>query len=133
MLTITKLHRAVLEALDVMERGGGDTEVLGELLFSDTCLLPHEIAAASVTRETVCTALYELLLDGLVEARLKEWPLDANVSIDPIIYSITDAGCEALWALMRAEAMHVPAADSYARPVVFETRTAMVDYCGRPA
>ena len=129
---ITPLGRAILEVLDTKEHGTGDTEILGELLFGDTSIKVTD----KFDRESVVQMLVYLLDAELISARFREQPRDMACTADPIIYSITEAGCEALWALMRADTTRVVqrwAEEPHKEhllphPVHFESRAAMREY-----
>ena len=108
---ITSLGRAILEALDTCEHGTGDTDVVVELYGP----LRERTDITDVRREII-----KLLDAELISARFRENPRDMACTADPIIYSITDAGCAALWALQKAE--------QATTPVRFESRAAMREY-----
>lgn len=110
MITITALHRAILDALDKAEHGAGDTEIC-------------EALGRPVGDDAVLHALVELMTDELVDARFADDLRDCAITADPIIYALSDTGAEALWALMRADA-----AATLPRPVHFTNRAAMREY-----
>lgn len=114
--TITPLMRAVLDVLDTCECGAGDTELHTELLFGKGETL-------WVDRDELLVTLLQMIDLGLIEARFADWPLDTGVSADPILYEITDAGCDARWALQKAERAPV-----YVRAVSFNTRQSLTDF-----
>jgi hypothetical protein len=116
MNAITPLARAVLDVLDTCERGAGDTEIFGELLLGG-------VETRCFDRDELVHTLVQMLDCGLIEARFADWPTDASVSADPIIYEITEAGCAARWALLKAERPH-----EYAHPVAFNSRSALTDF-----
>lgn len=119
MTTITPLIRAVLDALDTCERGAGDTEI-GKAVWNR--------CGYFYSHDELLEALLQMIDLGLIEARFADWPLDAGVSADPIIYEITEAGCDVRWALLKAER-----APLYARPVSFNSREAFVNFCQQRA
>lgn len=96
MNTITPLMRAILDALDTMNDGAQFVEIL-----RTQSTTPWREVFDDVTR---------LLALGLVEA-------------NDSAYTLTDAGCDALWALQKAEQMPV-----YVHPVAFMTRSSLVDF-----
>lgn len=125
MNAITPLARAVLDVLDTCERGTGDTEIMGELLFGDG-------ETHWVDRDELAQTLIEMIDCGLIASRFTEWPLDHAITADPILYEITEAGCAARWALLKAETL---VADAVRHPVLvgqypvhFESRAAMRAY-----
>lgn len=65
-----------------------------------------------------------LFLADLVSARACE--RDMSTTTDPFIYSITDAGCAALWALQKADLYQ--RAPIHARPVSFNSRQSLTEY-----
>ena len=117
MNAITPLARAVLDALDTCERGAGDTEIYADLEFVGDCDLWYD-------HDELLQTLVQMIDAGLIVARIADWPLDMGVTADPILYEITDAGCAARWALLKAERAH-----AFARPVYFPTRDELVAFC----
>ena len=127
MNAITPLARAVLDALDTSERGAGDSE-----LFVDTWSRRED----ACDHDALLHTLAQMIDHGLIEARLADWPSDASVSADPIIYEITEAGCETRWALQKAETLQREPVRNFddegwrqPRPVCFESREAFIDFC----
>jgi hypothetical protein len=116
MNAVTPLARAVLDALDTCERGAGDTEIMGELLFGD-------VETHWVDRDELTETLLAMIDCGLILSRFAEWPVDHAITADPILYEITEAGCAARWALLKAERPL-----EYAHPVAFNSRSALTDF-----
>ncbi len=118
MNSITRLMRAVLDVLDTAEHGASPQEIDGVTYRGIGFLAPYDYA-------DLLQALIDLLEDDLI-----------SVTADPIIYEITNAGCDALWALQKAE--QLPAPESvrnvgderwrYAHPVSFNSRQSLADF-----
>lgn len=119
MNTITPLMRAIMEALDHDAEGfcHGDVACLVGVNF-------HYEA------DEFDAALYAVRSLGLVEEVIVSSP---SGSLIGRIFKLTDAGCAALWALQKADAValvspqHQAAAmrQLNARPVSFNTRAEM--------
>lgn len=114
MDTITPLMREVLDSLDTCERGAGDTEIGAAV---------YRRCGSFYNHEELLSTLVDMLDADLIAARLNEWPQDASISADPIIYDLTDSGCDALWALQKAERAPV-----YVHPVAFAGHQALVEF-----
>lgn len=87
MNTITPLMRAMLEALDTNERG-----MTEPVLSLTVAYMGHREGADTEQR-----ALRDLAALGLVSIRPHREP--------PDVMHLTDAGCDALWALQKADAV----------------------------
>ena len=124
---ITPLGRAILEVLDTHEHGVVDTEI--------GCSVSNQCGKI-YSQDELRAKIIDLQFAELISVRFPEAPLDRGFSVDTMIYSITEAGCEALWALMRADT--VCAVKRWAEephkehllphPVHFESRAAMREY-----
>lgn len=115
MISLTPLHRAILDALDTREHGAGDTELCEQL-------------SRAAHDDEFLHAVVELIDENLIDARFRDDLKDCAVSEDPIIYSLSETGADALWALLRAEA-----GATLPRPVHFTNRAAMREYSRRAA
>lgn len=123
MLTLTSLHRAILNVLDTCEHGAGETEISKYVWCSHN---------GFTDQEALLQAIVELCNDDLITARLRDDQADCGVSADPIIYSLSETGADALWALLRADAIAPAINDLHPlavwRPVRFENRREMRSY-----
>lgn len=117
MNAITPLARAVLDVLDTCERGAGDTEIYADLEFVGDCEPWYD-------HDELLHTLLQMIDAGLIISRFADVPFDMGVSADPILYEITEAGCDARWALQKAERAH-----AFARPVYFPTREEFINFC----
>lgn len=129
MNTITPLMRAILEALDVADDGLTDNEVRAKI-------------DASVSNDDLALALYELFYD--LELTKQLFLIAEDEFEAETLHEITGAGCDALWALQKAEAQarsrlrdydaSIPMRDGDVLPRVgapavhFESRAAMRAY-----
>lgn len=90
METITPLMRAIMDALDTADDGLTDGEIRAAIdrLFSD---------------DDLATALYDLfyVLDLTAQHIIVDDLTDEASTLHPL----TDAGCDALWALQKADAV----------------------------
>lgn len=90
MNTITPLMRAMMEALDTAPRQQSEHE-LTQLIARKGFAAPYHKANR---------ALSLLAYEGLVEHALI-----LNYGVSEPFYKLTDAGCDALWALQKADAV----------------------------
>lgn len=109
MLTLTPLHRAILNALDTCEHGAGDTELCAQF-------------QPPINHEALLQAISDLCGEELIDARFRDDLQDCAASEDPIIYSLSETGATALWAMMRFEYVALP------RHIHFADRAAMREY-----
>jgi hypothetical protein len=119
---LTALHRAILETLDHLDNGA---DAFG-LMTHEGCGTVDILAFSDSIGCLEHLGLIKRALSGLEGLGLIE-PTPENNSGE-WVYQISDAGCEALDALRRADAvaMHV-------RPVSFASRDDMRRYMGAGA
>jgi hypothetical protein len=112
---LTALHRAILETLDHLDNGADAFE-----------LVTHE-RCGTVDIRAFSDAIGSLEYLGLIERELRFGVIEAAREDDSLewAYMISDAGCEALDALRRADAVAMRV-----RPVSFASRDDMRRYMG---
>lgn len=97
MTTVTPLMRAILQVLDTCEQGAHETQLVPKLCSTYEGLYHHDELMA---------ALRALHSNGLTRQRMDHTSDDLlDRAIGLIVYSISAIGCDALWALQKADAM----------------------------